>query len=267
MAVTFDTSSVGGSRGVSSVTVSHVSNANTHLFVVVVDESGKTITSVTFNGTALTYYGVIDTVFKIYYLLNPATTTANVVVSLSGTMTGSQVLGVMNTSVLKNDSVTPINATSSGNYSGTSISISLTTTKPNSLILSFWNSVTSGISSPTVGGGQTAYNYKDITGSSDIISMSRKTVSAIQTETMTHGQSGGGSYNYAGAIALSVVDTPITILDTVSSPENVSVLRQRKTKITDVVTTVEDVSVDTVTKDWTNLNQNSDDNWTNLPIQ
>lgn len=262
MAVTYDTSSVFGIRDAgSSVTVSHVSNANTNLHSVIYSSnSNQSISSVTFNGVAMTYDSYIAGAggrWFIYKLLNSPTTTANVVVTMSSAITAGRNVTVMNTSVTKNDVVAPINAYSSGVYSGPVLNIAVTPTIANSLLLSFWYSY--GIVEPSVGAGQTAYNR--YTNGVEYFGMSYKTATVVQTENMFHSQS-SGSYGDGGAIALRVINTNINATDTTTSTETVSFLRGRLINIIDSVSSPDVVSI--IKSKWNNAVK-AVNTWTNQP--
>jgi len=94
MAISFDASSHDKDSDVSSLTFSHTvgSGSNRILVVGIYNKSGgDLVTSVTFNGTALTRLGTASggslNQGYLYYLLNPDTGTHNIVVTLSGETT------------------------------------------------------------------------------------------------------------------------------------------------------------------------------------
>lgn len=113
MAVTFDSSSNGSASSGTTVTVSHTVASGACLLVGVVStDAGVTVSSVTYNGSALTAVsgatssaGTI-TEHKHYIISNPSTGTNNIVVTMSGTITGT--VRVLAASYIGADSTAPV---------------------------------------------------------------------------------------------------------------------------------------------------------------
>lgn len=88
MAIAFDSSSFGNSNSATSITFSHTcSGLNRILFVGVSTVSARTISSVTYNGIAMTNINRSggSQVVALYYLIGPATGTNNIVVTIDST--------------------------------------------------------------------------------------------------------------------------------------------------------------------------------------
>ena len=90
-----------GSSGITSFTISHTcSGANRLLVANVFDRSGDAITSVTYNGTAMTLIAkkarndvAAQGLTYLYYLLNPDTGTHNLTASRAGSVDNYIILG------------------------------------------------------------------------------------------------------------------------------------------------------------------------------
>lgn len=98
--VTWDNTSVGSSITTSPITVSHTTGTGSdRLMLVGVSTRDRTVSSVTYGGTALTLVGAQtsngNAKTAIYRLIAPASGTANVVVTLSGNPGKGAVVGVM----------------------------------------------------------------------------------------------------------------------------------------------------------------------------
>jgi prepilin-type N-terminal cleavage/methylation domain-containing protein len=100
--VTVDNTSSGSIDGLSSITISHTTSGQNRLMLVGVsynNDNLETVTSVTYNGTALTKVGeranADDSMVYIYSLVAPDTGTYNVVVTFSAALLQQAVAGVM----------------------------------------------------------------------------------------------------------------------------------------------------------------------------
>jgi len=98
--VSVDATSSGSATAGSSITVSHTTGAGSdRLMLVGISSRDRTVTGVTYGGTALTLVGAQtsngNAKTAIYRLIAPASGTASVVVSFSGTVGKGAVVGVM----------------------------------------------------------------------------------------------------------------------------------------------------------------------------
>ena len=100
--VTVDNTSTGSTDGGSSITISHATSGTNRLMLVGVsfnNDNYETVTSVTYNGTALTKVGERnnsdDAMVYIYSLVAPDTGTHNVVITFSAALAQEAVAGVM----------------------------------------------------------------------------------------------------------------------------------------------------------------------------
>lgn len=96
MAIAFDAKSTGSINPGTSITFAHTcTGSNLILFVMVSDNSaGDNVTSVTYNGVALTRIKYVNPSYiktSLWYLINPATGAHNVVVSSN---TNNAILGI-----------------------------------------------------------------------------------------------------------------------------------------------------------------------------
>jgi CSLREA domain-containing protein len=94
--------STGSADGTNSITISHTTSGTDRLMLVGVsinNEDFETVSSVTYNGVALTHVGSAteadDAVVEIWRLVNPPTGTHNVVITFSAVLTREAVAGVM----------------------------------------------------------------------------------------------------------------------------------------------------------------------------
>jgi len=101
-AVTVDNTSTGSTDGGSSITVSHTTSGTYRLMLVGVsfnNDNSETVTSVTYNGVALSLEGAEtnsdDARVEIWSLVAPDTGTHNVVVTFSAALLQQAVVGVM----------------------------------------------------------------------------------------------------------------------------------------------------------------------------
>jgi hypothetical protein len=91
-----------GSTSGSSLTISHTTSGTDHLMLVsasINNDDHETVTSVTYNGTSLTYVGSEtqndDARVELWKLVAPATGTHNVVVTFSANLQRYAVVGVI----------------------------------------------------------------------------------------------------------------------------------------------------------------------------
>jgi hypothetical protein len=188
MAITFDNSASGSGYG-SSLMYSHTiaNQSNRTLFVGVEVGSSATpnrVSGISYAGTPLSLYSrVVQSVpVDLWYLNNPATGANNIVINLSGTnwIVSSAVSynGVNQSSFGSSNSGTAAFATQS-------ISLNLTTTQSNSVILSHCGA---SVNEASVSGTSATQRVQTtLTGQSDILA--DKTASTVGTYTI--GFSGG----------------------------------------------------------------------------
>lgn len=111
MAIAKDATSVGAAVSASSVTVSHTVSGSNRLLIVFANGEifGETFTGVTYNGVAMTEIrqAAVATFWRhsAWYLIAPATGTANIVATLSGTVDRPALQAISLTGV---DQTTPI---------------------------------------------------------------------------------------------------------------------------------------------------------------
>lgn len=154
MAIALDTFTSSDSGNVISVTQAHTcTGSNLILWVgIMVYEptGGDCITGVTYNGVAMTQDSKIacssTEELYLYYLVNPATGTNNIVVSASTTVDEFYVRAASYTGVAQSS---PSIRTSSGPTSATSLTTTLTTTADNSWLVGIYNSNGSDLSAGT----------------------------------------------------------------------------------------------------------------------
>lgn len=175
---------------VSSVTFSHAVGAagkNRILLTGTITESLDTaVSGVTFNGTALTkIHDAFDpgggTRVELWYLVNPAATTANIVVTWASSVTRAYAAGVSYTGVHQ---VHPINISAEETNVGdeTSPSISITPTVGNTMLVDVIGA-SSNTTTLTVGAGQTQRVNSSL--SSSDLGMSEKLVVSPAASTMS----------------------------------------------------------------------------------
>lgn len=126
--------------GVLSLTRSYtISGTNRYLLVCVLDVSGDNASSCTYGGVAMTQLGKINALTSreiyIYGLANPASGTNDVVYTRSSS-TSVCGFGAVNLTGAK-QTTSPVDATNTGNSTGTTSSISLTTVADNSAVIVF----------------------------------------------------------------------------------------------------------------------------------
>lgn len=131
MAVAFDAASSSNGGVVASLTFSHTCSGSDRLLVVgcaINSGASAAVSGVTYNGVAMTSAGaaVMDggnTEVSLWYLVAPATGANNIVVSISGTISGIAAGGTSFTGV---DQATPVGtyASANGNSSTASVSVS-----------------------------------------------------------------------------------------------------------------------------------------------
>lgn len=151
MAVAYDNSSNSGSLTGSSTSFSHTTSGSGRLLLVGVYQQSGSVSSITYNGVALTslattsLFGAIR--MTVYYLLAPASGSNTVAVTLSG----STNFGVIAESFTGAGGVgTAVTSTS---LSGTTRSVSVTTAYSNSIVADFIG--VNADTAITVGSGQT----------------------------------------------------------------------------------------------------------------
>ncbi len=156
MAIAFDSASSGGTVASNTLTFSHTcSGSNRILFVGIEgDGSSDTLTSVTYNGVAMTRIDSISAAstanryLYLYYLIAPATGAHNVVATVSS---GTVVLGVSASYTGALQSGVPDSSNKGGATSGGSRNVSTTTVLNNSWVVGHFN----GAASPTAVAGTT----------------------------------------------------------------------------------------------------------------
>lgn len=154
--ISFDAASSTTCGAVSSVSWSHTCTGCDFLAVgiTVRDNASTTISSVTYNGAALTFIGQNNSSFMrawLYYMKAPATGTNTVAITFGGSLSvGCAVGGVSLAGV---DQTSPIGVAASGNGVSSTPSISLTPVDPGI----GWgvDVITSLTSAPTEGSAQT----------------------------------------------------------------------------------------------------------------
>jgi phosphodiesterase/alkaline phosphatase D-like protein len=203
--VELDSVSSGTEDGVSSITIAHTvgTGANRLLLVGVSwamsGEDTQDISSVTFGGVALTEVDYMEGGQNrrdaIYYLTNPASGTANVVVTFSGAV--NAVVGAASFTGV--DQTTPLGtaATANGGQNGTTTATVNVTTEVGDLV---FDTVAAG-RTPTVGAGQTAlWNIPTTAG--NIVHSAASTEQATSTSTTM-------SWNLADTATWGIVAVPI----------------------------------------------------------
>lgn len=164
--VGYDNASSSSGTGVSSLTWAHTVGTGNHRLLIVgvsvpAEGSAITVTGITYAGLALTLavskmysYTVITTQYndaEIWYLVNPPSGSANIVVTLSGSASYVVAGAVSYTGV---DQTTPIPTTASNDGTG-SPAISITTANANSWIVDTLSYSNTTSVSPSPNSGQT----------------------------------------------------------------------------------------------------------------
>lgn len=191
MAITFDTSvDTSYNVSVSSLTFSHTTSGTERLLVVnagLWTNSGKTVTGVTYNGTAMTLVdnGAADANNNcyMYYLINPDSGTHDVVISASGTCD----LWGASASYNGVNQLAPLGDTNKSNGSGDPLTGTVTTTEANSWIIMV-NYGNGGGDGQTAGAGTTLRENNTATGA--VIADSSGAVSPGSNSLITNGLAG-----------------------------------------------------------------------------
>ena len=143
MAIAFDASSIRtqDSGGGTTSTWSHTCTGSDRiLFVGVTVGTGMTVSGVTYNGVSMTQVATLalgGAVFNngyIFRLVAPATGANNIVVTASA----DTFIYAAATSYTGVDQTTPIDVSGTNSTTGTSLGLSLTTTKDNDWLVGFW---------------------------------------------------------------------------------------------------------------------------------
>jgi hypothetical protein len=156
---------VASRSGGSSLTFSHTTPSGSNRLLVVgvsVNNDNRSVTGVTYNGVALTRAGTRsnddDATAEIWYLVNPPVTTADVVVSLSGSIGSSY--GFVAAALPLNgvDQSTPVGTFQSSTGDSSSASLNVTSSSSGDFVLAVYASEQgSNSGSCTQGSGQTEY--------------------------------------------------------------------------------------------------------------
>jgi len=158
MAIVFDAASTGTAGIASSLTFAHTTGSGNKRFLVVgvAYQDTTSVSSITYNGTSLTFVNRASqssTTSELWYLANPSSGANNVVITMSGTTaypTGSAITftGVAQTSLVDSSN------TATGN--DTAPTVTTTTTRDNSWVVDCVAVQTNtGDITLTVGAGQT----------------------------------------------------------------------------------------------------------------
>ena len=196
MAVSVDSTSGGTASVGTTVTVSHtVSSGSNRVLVVCIGmeyiSGGFPITSVTYNGVALTEPGGTGVIQSglccdLWYLVNPDVGTYNIVV----TKTNSYATAVSAISLFGGS--TPTNDNSTQSASGTSSSLGITAGSAGMLV----DVIVTSSGTPTANGSQTAFQaHTNFTGTIDQSASYKTVTSGSQTMDWTFSSSayaGGG---------------------------------------------------------------------------
>lgn len=153
MAIAFDAATTGTAAGAGSLTFSHSVGAGgaDRLLVVAVSIDNRTVTGVTYGGTAMTSVGSATNgaqVSHMWRLIAPATGANNVVVTLSGG--GTDIVAVA-TSYTGVDQTTPLGTAATATGTSTTASVAVTSATDELVV----DSVSSNLGTLTVGAGQT----------------------------------------------------------------------------------------------------------------
>lgn len=158
MALVPDATSFGGSttNPNSSLTVAHTVAAGATLLVFIINTAGATTDTATWNGSSMTLWNsqtFSGETQKIFYIVNPASGTHNVVITCSGNnlLTGHGI------SFLGSDTTTPLANFFASNGTGTTGSTAVTTSKNNSFIVSSLLQNTAAASTNTTTDGSTGW--------------------------------------------------------------------------------------------------------------
>jgi len=201
----------------SSGTVTLTLSAGAQLYAAIKNTSSQTVSAITFDSVALTLFNTYNT-YPVYRLTNPTTGSAKTFsVTMNTNVGAGTIVEVAIWSVTGNDTTNPVNASGSGS-GGSTQTINITPTVANSLLISM--AYAASISSPTIGGSQTSFASGNRGAGTDEFRGTYKKVSVIQAETMTYGQSGGGSWSDGFAIAMSPINTSVTVSDTTSTSDS-----------------------------------------------
>lgn len=149
MSIAFDSAGGRASASATSVTFAHTCTGTNRVLFVSANSVSSTTTGVTYNGVALSRIGSEVTqgaiVASLWYLINPATGSNNVVVSRSGSGTvqgaSSSYTGVRQNSIP--------DATNSNQTSATSISVATTTVADNCWVVAGGTCGNGGLSNGT----------------------------------------------------------------------------------------------------------------------
>lgn len=159
--ITIDAVSSSSGAGVSSLTFAHTVAANAKILIVSTGHANatpaRTVSGITYNGVALTAArqdantpATVQWLNGIWYLLNPPAGTADIVITLSGSVQG---IGGCGISAFSSDPVNIVNITGATSSLGSPLTLNITPTAP-SLIVDSMN-VERGVSSLAVAAGQT----------------------------------------------------------------------------------------------------------------
>lgn len=169
MPIAFDASSAGSITTGNSISYSHTCSGSDRLLIVGIsaaDDDQRTISSMTYGGVAMTRAirrvstaGFDDHWIELWYLVNPATGSNTVSISLSGTVDRAAYSNAL--SLTGVDQTTPLDATNSAIGDSASPSVNVTTTVDNAWAVDYAISDDSGTGS-SPGAGQTSFqNYND----------------------------------------------------------------------------------------------------------
>ena len=213
MAIAVDAVSNSGNSilyGKSSCSWSHTCTGANRVLVVCLQTFISAVTSVKYNGVAMTEAKSQGSAFgyysRIYYLVNPATGANLIAVVMTGNTYGAGEA----ISFTGADTDSPLGANESATNTGTAVSTSITTTAANSFIVDCLKSDGSDVGNPTVGAGQTtiAIIAKPSNFNSQAASYKAKSTAGATTMTWTLSTSAQWAHVAVEILGESITDYP-----------------------------------------------------------